>query len=241
MKTVPEIVPEGGEEEEVEEEAPGEVGQPARPPADPLVVLVQDLERLGGDLVALADDDPVLLDDERDRADRGPGHGLPSLRLDLVVGDVGGQEDLAQVREEGPVPGRDLDLLELVGEAPLALPDVEEVADPDGPLAALDVAEGQAALRLAVDEEVLRQDDALVEDLGREADQDLFELGRELQPDEARRRRRARGRRRTCRGWSSGAPRSGGSRGSGRSSPGPRRRGARILSSVLAKTLASKV
>ncbi len=36
-----------------------------------------------------------------------------------------------------------------------------------------------------MDKEVLGEDDPAAEDLGRERDQDLFELGRELQPDEA--------------------------------------------------------
>ncbi|MCK7483063.1 MAG: hypothetical protein M0C28_42620 [Candidatus Moduliflexus flocculans] len=59
-----------------------------------------------------------------------------------------------------------LDLVEVGGEAALALADVEEVADADRPFAALPVDEGQAPFRFAVDEEVLGDDDALVEGLG---------------------------------------------------------------------------
>ncbi len=91
---------------------------------------------------------------------------------------------MTQIREQGPAFGRDLDPPQVVGEAALALSDVQEVADADRPFAALQVEKSQAPFLFAVDEEVLREDDALAEGLGREVDHELLELGREFQADE---------------------------------------------------------
>ena len=171
-------------EEAIQNKDPGERGQPARPLPDPLVVLVQDPDGLGRDLVPLADDDPVLLDGQGHRDDGVPGAGLALFGLDLVVGDVGGQEDLSEVGQRRPAPRGHLDPGQVVVEPALAFADVEQVIDADGPLLALFVDEDDAPLRFAVDEEVLGDDDALAEGLGREADQGLFEVRGELQPDQ---------------------------------------------------------
>ena len=70
-------------------------------------------------------------------------------------------------RPPGPVAGRHLDAGQVVVEAPLALADVQEVGDAGRPLLAPGVDEDQAAFLLAVDEQVLGDDDALAEGLGR--------------------------------------------------------------------------
>ncbi len=140
-----EVAPEGDKQQREKQEAAAEIGQPARPPMEPLVVEIEDLHRLGAGLVALADDDPALLDRIGHGGDAGPGLRLPALRLDLVVGDVGRQEDLGQAREEGFGFLGDLDLSDLLREPVLAFLEVQDIADLDRSFPVLEGEESQAA------------------------------------------------------------------------------------------------
>ena len=154
------VVPEGDEEQGEEQERPGEIREPARLPAELEVDQADLLRGLDRDLVALADDDLALLDRVEDGLDAHPGAGLPGLRLRLVEGDVGDEEDVGQADEQHLGPGREVQGVDLGREPLLGLLDVQDVRDADGPLLAGRSDEGEAPFELALDEQVLGQDDA---------------------------------------------------------------------------------
>ena len=93
------------------------------------------LDGLGRDLVALADDDLALLDRVEDGLDAHPGPLLAGLGLGLVVGDVGGEEEVGEVDEQHLRPRGEVQAVDLGGEPLLGLLDVQDVVRPDRPLA----------------------------------------------------------------------------------------------------------
>ncbi len=117
-----------------------------------------------------------FLDRVEDGLDARPGAGLPGLRFRLVEGDVGDEEDVGQADEEHLGPGREVQRIDLGREPLLGLPDVQDVRNADGPLLAGRPDEGEPPFELALDEQVLGQDDARGGNLADDADEALFEL-----------------------------------------------------------------
>ncbi len=175
-----EVEPQGDEEQGEQEEGAGEVEGPAAFLLEVLVDEADPLERVGRGFVALADDDFALLDAVEDGLDLALRPLPPGLAVHPVVGDVGGEEEIAEPLEDPLLPAGDLEPGDFSPELVPALLEFQDVVHPDDALVPRAAEEGEPPFGLAADEQALGNDDAPGRDLADEADERVLQLGREL-------------------------------------------------------------